>query len=295
MAKTIDIASPARTQAILNQYGLRAKKKFGQNFLTDGNILSGIVQAADLTKEDLVVEIGPGIGGLTEYLARAAKKVLAFEIDPDMVKILAETLAPYDNVQIVEQDVLEANLKTVLAESFGEKSAVKVVANLPYYITTPILLALLQAGIHWEKLVVMMQKEVADRLSAKPGTKEYGVLTVMLDYYASVAIALKVPAKAFNPAPNVDSAVVTLTPKPAEKPVDHPKQLFSLVKACFAHRRKSLWNNLLQRFGKEEAVKEGLTQALQLAEIDPGIRAERLTLADFTRLYEALKEKKVLQ
>ncbi|CAK1223301.1 16S rRNA (adenine(1518)-N(6)/adenine(1519)-N(6))-dimethyltransferase RsmA [Fructobacillus fructosus] len=295
MAKTIDIASPARTQAILNQYGLRAKKKFGQNFLTDGNILSGIVQAADLTKEDLVVEIGPGIGGLTEYLARAAKKVLAFEIDPDMVKILAETLAPYDNVQIVEQDVLEADLKTVLAESFGEKSAVKVVANLPYYITTPILLALLQAGIHWEKLVVMMQKEVADRLSAKPGTKEYGVLTVMLDYYASVAIALKVPAKAFNPAPNVDSAVVTLTPKPAEKPVDHPKQLFSLVKACFAHRRKSLWNNLLQRFGKEEAVKEGLTQALQLAEIDPGIRAERLTLADFTRLYEALKEKKVLQ
>ncbi|GAP01220.1 dimethyladenosine transferase [Fructobacillus fructosus] len=295
MAKTIDIASPARTQAILNQYGLRAKKKFGQNFLTDGNILSGIVQAADLTKEDLVVEIGPGIGGLTEYLARAAKKVLAFEIDPDMVKILAETLAPYDNVQIVEQDVLEADLKTVLAESFGEKSAVKVVANLPYYITTPILLALLQAGIHWEKLVVMMQKEVADRLSAKPGTKEYGVLTVMLDYYASVAIALKVPAKAFNPSPNVDSAVVTLTPKPAEKPVDHPKQLFSLVKACFAHRRKSLWNNLLQRFGKEEAVKEGLTQALQLAEIDPGIRAERLTLADFTRLYEALKEKKVLQ
>ncbi len=295
MAKTIDIASPARTQAILNQYGLRAKKKFGQNFLTDGNILSGIVQAADLTKEDLIVEIGPGIGGLTEYLARAAKKVLAFEIDPDMVKILAETLAPYDNVQIVEQDVLEADLKTVLAESFGEKSAVKVVANLPYYITTPILLALLQAGIHWEKLVVMMQKEVADRLSAKPGTKEYGVLTVMLDYYASVAIALKVPAKAFNPAPNVDSAVVTLTPKLAEKPVDHPKQLFSLVKACFAHRRKSLWNNLLQRFGKEEAVKEGLTQALQLAEIDPGIRAERLTLADFTRLYEALKEKKVLQ
>ena len=295
MAKTIDIASPARTQAILNQYGLRAKKKFGQNFLTDGNILSGIVQAADLTKEDLIVEIGPGIGGLTEYLARAAKKVLAFEIDPDMVKILAETLAPYDNVQIVEQDVLEADLKTVLAESFGEKSAVKVVANLPYYITTPILLALLQAGIHWEKLVVMMQKEVADRLSAKPGTKEYGVLTVMLDYYASVAIALKVPAKAFNPAPNVDSAVVTLTPKPAEKPFDHPKQLFSLVKACFAHRRKSLWNNLLQRFGKEEAVKEGLTQALQLAEIDPGIRAERLTLADFTRLYEALKEKKVLQ
>lgn len=293
MAKTIDIASPARTQAILNQYGLRAKKKFGQNFLTDGNILSGIVDAAELTKEDNVVEIGPGIGGLTEYLARAAKQVLAFEIDPDMVKILAETLSPYDNVQVLEQDVLEADLKTVLFDAFGENAPVKVVANLPYYITTPILLALLQAGINWQKLVVMMQKEVADRLSAKPGTKEYGVLTVMLDYYASVSVALKVPAAAFNPAPNVDSAVVSLSPKPAEHPVDEPKQLFSLVKACFAHRRKSLWNNLLQRFGKEEETKVKLTSALEKAGIEPGIRAERLTLAEFTDLYNALKVESV--
>ncbi|MBS9334938.1 16S rRNA (adenine(1518)-N(6)/adenine(1519)-N(6))-dimethyltransferase RsmA [Fructobacillus sp. M1-13] len=294
MAKTIDIASPARTQAILNQYGLRAKKKFGQNFLTDGNILSGIVSAADLGPEDHVVEIGPGIGGLTEYLARAAKAVLAFEIDPDMVKILAETLAPYDNVQVREQDVLEADLKTVLAKYFGEGAAVKVVANLPYYITTPILLALLQADLNWQQLVVMMQKEVADRLSAKPGTKEYGVLTVMLDYYAAVSVALKVPAAAFNPAPNVDSAVVSLTPKPAERPVDSPKQLFSLVKSCFAHRRKSLWNNLLQRFGKEEGVKDQLRAALQEAGIESGIRAERLTLSDFTDLYLALKKQELL-
>ncbi|MBS9337788.1 16S rRNA (adenine(1518)-N(6)/adenine(1519)-N(6))-dimethyltransferase RsmA [Fructobacillus parabroussonetiae] len=294
MAKTIDIASPARTQAILNQYGLRAKKKFGQNFLTDGNILSGIVAAADLTKEDHVVEIGPGIGGLTEYLARAAKDVLAFEIDPDMVKILSETLAPYDNVQVLEQDVLEADLKTVLADAFGDQESVKVVANLPYYITTPILLALLQADLNWQQLVVMMQKEVADRLAAKPGTKEYGVLTVMLDYYATVSVALKVPAAAFNPAPNVDSAVVSLQPKPAEKPVDQPKQLFSLVKACFAHRRKSLWNNLLQRFGKEESTKDKLRLALDKAGIEPGIRAERLTLAEFTDLYGSLKDENVL-
>ncbi|MBS9335738.1 16S rRNA (adenine(1518)-N(6)/adenine(1519)-N(6))-dimethyltransferase RsmA [Fructobacillus papyrifericola] len=294
MAKTIDIASPARTQAILNQYGLRAKKKFGQNFLTDGNILAGIVAAANLTKEDHVVEIGPGIGGLTEYLARAAKDVLAFEIDPDMVKILSETLAPYENVQVLEQDVLEADLKTVLAGAFGDQEAVKVVANLPYYITTPILLALLQADLNWQQLVVMMQKEVADRLSAKPGTKEYGVLTVMLDYYASVSVALKVPAAAFNPAPNVDSAVVSLTPKPAEEPVDEPKQLFSLVKACFAHRRKSLWNNLLQRFGKEEETKAKLTAALAASGIEAGIRAERLTLAEFTNLYKALKAEGLL-
>lgn len=288
MSQTIDIASPTRTQAILNQYGLRAKKKFGQNFLTDGNILSGIVDAADLAKTDHVVEIGPGIGGLTEYLARASKEVLAFEIDPDMVRILAETLQPYENVKVLEQDVLAVDLKTVLADNFGQGVPVKVVANLPYYITTPILLALLQAGINWQMLVVMMQKEVAERLSAKPGTKEYGVLTVILDYYASVNIALKVPAAAFNPAPNVDSAVVKLKPKPAENPVENPKQLFSLVKACFAHRRKSLWNNLLQRFGKEEQVKQGLTAALEQSEIDAGIRAERLTLAEFTRLYQAI-------
>ncbi|MCO0831736.1 16S rRNA (adenine(1518)-N(6)/adenine(1519)-N(6))-dimethyltransferase RsmA [Fructobacillus sp. W13] len=290
MAKTIDIATPMRTQAILNQYGLRAKKKFGQNFLTDGNILSGIVDAANLTKEDHVVEIGPGIGGLTEYLARAAKDVLAFEIDSDMVKVLSETLAPYDNVEVREQDVLEADLKTVLAEKFGEGEGVKVVANLPYYITTPILLALLQAGFNWRQLVVMMQKEVADRLAAKPGTKEYGVLTVMLDYYASVETALKVPAAAFNPAPNVDSAVVSLTPKPAERPVEKPAKLFSLVKSCFAHRRKSMWNNLTQRFGKEEETKDKLHAALDEAGIDQGIRAERLTLSDFTDLYLALQK-----
>ncbi|MBS9338832.1 16S rRNA (adenine(1518)-N(6)/adenine(1519)-N(6))-dimethyltransferase RsmA [Fructobacillus sp. M2-14] len=290
MAKTIDIASPARTQAILNQYGLRAKKKFGQNFLTDGNILSGIVDAANLTKEDHVVEIGPGIGGLTEYLARAAKDVLAFEIDSDMVKVLSETLAPYDNVEVREQDVLEADLKTVFAETFGEGEPVKVVANLPYYITTPILLALLQAGFNWQQLVVMMQKEVADRLAAKPGTKEYGVLTVMLDYYAQVETALKVPAAAFNPAPNVDSAVVSLTPKPAERPVEKPAKLFSLVKSCFAHRRKSLWNNLTQRFGKEEETKDKLHAALDEAGIDQGIRAERLTLGEFTDLFLALQK-----
>lgn len=290
MAKTIDIATPMRTQAILNQYGLRAKKKFGQNFLTDGNILSGIVDAANLTEDDHVVEIGPGIGGLTEYLARAAKDVLAFEIDSDMVEVLSETLAPYDNVEVREQDVLEADLKTVLAEKFGEGEGVKVVANLPYYITTPILLALLQAGFNWQQLVVMMQKEVADRLAAKPGTKEYGVLTVMLDYYAAVETALKVPAAAFNPAPNVDSAVVSLTPKPAERPVEKPAKLFSLVKSCFAHRRKSLWNNLTQRFGKEEETKDKLHAALDEAGIDQGIRAERLTLGQFTDLYLALQK-----
>lgn len=290
MEKSIKIANPMRTQAILNQYGLRAKKKFGQNFLTDQNILTGIVDAAELSKEDAVVEIGPGIGGLTEYLALAADEVLAFEIDRDMVKVLSETLAPYDNVTVQNNDVLEVNLKQTLAEHFGADRSVKVVANLPYYITTPILLGLLQAQINWSRLVVMMQKEVADRLTAEPGTKEYGVLSITLSYYANVQTALKVPRTAFNPAPNVDSAVVSLTPREPDQPVDHPDQLFSLVKATFAHRRKSLWNNLLQRFGKEEETKERLTKALDQSNIQPGVRAEKLTLNQLTDLYLALME-----
>ncbi|GAP02386.1 dimethyladenosine transferase [Fructobacillus pseudoficulneus] len=290
MEKSIKIASPMRTQAILNQYGLRAKKKFGQNFLTDANILTGIVAAAELTKEDAVVEIGPGIGGLTEYLAQAADQVFAFEIDPDMVKVLSETLSPYDNVTILNEDVLAVDLQADLAKHFGADRSVKVVANLPYYITTPILLALLQAKINWTNLVVMMQKEVADRLTAEPGTKEYGVLSIMLAYYANVTTALKVPRTAFNPAPNVDSAVVSLTPKQPDQPVEKPDQLFSLVKAAFAHRRKSLWNNLLQKFGKDEKIKERLTRALDQSKIEPGIRAERLTLNQLTDLYLALME-----
>lgn len=279
-----------RTQAILNQYGLRAKKKFGQNFLTDHNILSGIVGAANVTDQDAVVEIGPGIGGLTEYLAQAADQVLAFEIDRDMVRVLSETLAPYDNVTVENQDVLNVDLQDNLAGHFGLDRHVKVVANLPYYITTPILLALLQAGIAWDQIVVMMQKEVADRLSAKPGTKEYGVLSIILSYYANVETALKVPRTAFNPAPNVDSAVVSLTPRTPDQPVDRPDQLFALIKATFAHRRKSLWNNLLQRFGKEDETKERLRSALDQSQIDPGVRAERLTLNRLTDLYLALME-----
>ncbi|MDF7637024.1 16S rRNA (adenine(1518)-N(6)/adenine(1519)-N(6))-dimethyltransferase RsmA [Leuconostocaceae bacterium ESL0958] len=288
MAERIKIATPARTQAILNKYGLRAKKKLGQNFLTDGNILQAIVQAAAVTDQDDIVEIGPGIGALTEYLALAAKRVLAFEIDTDMVRILAETLSPYDNVQVLEADILSVDLKTVLAASLPSDQPIKVVANLPYYITTPILMALVQADINWSKIVVMMQKEVADRLTAQPGHKDYGVLSIMLAYYANIKQAVQVPRTAFNPAPNVDSAVVVLDQQAAALPVQEPKQLFSLVKACFAHRRKSLWNNLQQRFGKDEATRDRLKTALAEAEIEASVRAERLTLNNFTQLYWAL-------
>lgn len=289
MADVIDIANPIRTQAILNEYGLHAKKKLGQNFLTDLNILHGIVDTAEITKDDFVLEIGPGIGSLTEQLARAAKKVVALEIDSQMVAVLSDTLQPYDNVKVIENDVLKVDLNELIAAEFGRNVTVKVVANLPYYITTPILMQLLRANISWDNIVVMMQREVADRLNAKPGTKEYGVLTLTLQYFAQAQLAMKVAAASFNPAPNVDSAVVKLTPLTPEIVVDQPERLFGVIKGSFSHRRKSLWNNMLQTYGKDAATKEKITTALESAGISPAIRAERLELAEFTTLYLALR------
>lgn len=289
MADVIDIANPIRTQAILNEYGLHAKKKLGQNFLTDLNILHGIVDTAEITNDDFVLEIGPGIGSLTEQLARAAKKVVALEIDSQMVAVLSDTLQPYDNVKVIENDVLKVDLNELIAAEFGQNATVKVVANLPYYITTPILMQLLRANISWDNIVVMMQREVADRLNAKPGTKEYGVLTLTLQYFAQAQLAMKVAAASFNPAPNVDSAVVKLTPLTPEIVVDQPERLFGVIKGSFSHRRKSLWNNMLQTYGKDSATKEKITTALESAGISPAIRAERLELAEFTTLYLALR------
>lgn len=289
MAEIIDIANPTRTQAILNQYNLRAKKKFGQNFLTDLNVLHGIVSAAEITSEDYVIEIGPGIGALTEQLAKSAKKVVAFEIDPQMVNVLSETLLPYDNVKIIEADILTVNLSDIIDAEFGQQSSVKIVANLPYYITTPILLQLLRANISWKNIVVMMQKEVADRLNAEVGTKAYGVLTLTVQYFAEAQLAIKVPASSFNPAPNVDSAVVKLTPLTPEIMVDKPEKLFQVVKGSFSHRRKSLWNNMIQTFGKTEETKTHIREALEKANVEPSIRAERLSLTELTTLYLKLE------
>ena len=295
MAEIIDIANPTRTQAILNAYGLHAKKKFGQNFLTDLDVLHGIVDTADITNEDYVIEIGPGNGSLTEQIARAAKKVLAFEIDTQMVKVLGETLKDYDNVKVIAGDILEMNLRQIITEEFGENAHVKVVANLPYYITTPILMQLLRTNITWDNIVVMMQREVADRLNADVGTKAYGVLTLTIQYFANAQLAIEVPATAFNPAPKVESAVVKLTPLVPQVIVDQPERLFGVIKGSFSHRRKSLWNNMLQTYGKDIYIKEKITAALKQADIDPSIRAERLNLTQLTTLYLALREQKLTQ
>ncbi|MBZ6003244.1 16S rRNA (adenine(1518)-N(6)/adenine(1519)-N(6))-dimethyltransferase RsmA [Leuconostoc gelidum subsp. aenigmaticum] len=295
MAEIIDIANPTRTQAILNAYGLHAKKKFGQNFLTDLDVLHGIVDTADITNEDYVIEIGPGIGSLTEQIARAAKKVLAIEIDTQMVKVLGETLKDYDNVKVISGDILEMNLRQIITEEFGENAHVKVVANLPYYITTPILMQLLRTNITWDNIVVMMQREVADRLNADVGTKAYGVLTLTIQYFANAQLAIEVPATAFNPAPKVESAVVKLTPLVPQVTVDQPERLFGVIKGSFSHRRKSLWNNMLQTYGKDIYTKEKITAALKQADIDPSIRAERLDLTQLTTLYLALREQNLTQ
>lgn len=290
MSDVPDIATPVRTQAIMNQFGINTKKSLGQNFLADINILKNIVAAGDVQKTDNVVEIGPGIGALTEQLARAAKQVVAFEIDDRLIPVLDHTMAPYDNVTIVHNDILKVDLEKEFAKQFEDVTApLKLVANLPYYITTPILMQVLQSGIHFDNIVVMMQKEVADRLSAEPGTKDYGSLTLAVQYRMNAKLAFTVSRTAFVPNPNVDSAIISLTPREplAIQPRDE-KRLFELFKIGFVMRRKTLWNNLTTAFGKGEAMQAKLTAALAAIDLDPRTRAEKLSLERFVELHNAL-------
>ncbi|MBM7543903.1 16S rRNA (adenine1518-N6/adenine1519-N6)-dimethyltransferase [Weissella beninensis] len=283
-----EIATPVRTQAIMNQYGIATKKSLGQNFLTDLNILRNIVAAAELGPDDDVVEIGPGIGALTEQLAKNAHQVLAFEIDDRLIPVLADTLSPYKNVKILQQDILKTDLPTTLAQELPGNGPKKLVANLPYYITTPILMNVLQSGVALTNIVVMMQKEVAERLAAKPGTKEYGSLSIIVQYRMNAEIAFIVPKTAFVPQPNVDSAIVKLTEREplTVMPFDE-KAFFKFVKGSFVHRRKSYWNNLLVLFGKSDDTKAKITAALAECAVDPKIRAERLDLRQFITLTNA--------
>ncbi|WP_159543274.1 16S rRNA (adenine(1518)-N(6)/adenine(1519)-N(6))-dimethyltransferase RsmA [Streptococcus halichoeri] len=285
------IADAKVTRAILDRHGFTFKKSFGQNFLTDTNILQKIVDTAQITPAVNVIEIGPGIGALTEFLAEKAAEVMAFEIDERLVPILADTLRDFENVQVINQDILKADLHQQIQQFKNPDLPIKVVANLPYYITTPILMHLIESKIPFQEFVVMMQREVADRISAKPNTKAYGSLSIAVQYYMEAKVAFIVPRTVFVPAPNVDSAILKMTRR--KEPlvsVQDEDFLFRVSKASFAYRRKTLWNNLTSHFGKTAVTKQRLTQALETAQISPTIRGEALSLADFARLADALKQ-----
>lgn len=284
-----DIATPNRTKEILKKYGFTFKKSLGQNFLIDTNILHRIVDHAEITEETGAIEIGPGIGALTEQLAKRAKKVLAFEIDQRLLPILADTLSPYPNAKVIHQDVLKADLKGTLEQEFENIEDLMVVANLPYYVTTPILMKLLEEQIPLRGIVVMLQKEVADRIAAKPGTKEYGSLSIAIQYYTEAETVMIVPKTVFNPQPNVDSAVIRLLrrPKPAVE-VQDEAFFFQVVRASFGQRRKTILNNLVNNLPNGKQKKADIEQALSTAEIDPKRRGETLSIQEFGKLSDQL-------
>ena len=284
-----DIATPNRTKEILKKYGFTFKKSLGQNFLIDTNILHRIVDHAEITEETGAIEIGPGIGALTEQLAKRAKKVLAFEIDQRLLPILADTLSPYPNAKVIHQDVLKADLKETLEQEFENIEDLMVVANLPYYVTTPILMKLLEEQIPVRGIVVMLQKEVADRIAAKPGTKEYGSLSIAIQYYTEAETVMIVPKTVFNPQPNVDSAVIRLLrrPKPAVE-IQDEAFFFQVVRASFGQRRKTILNNLVNNLPSGKQKKADIEQALSTAEIDPKRRGETLSIQEFGKLSDQL-------
>ena len=284
------IADYSVTKAVLERHGFTFKKSFGQNFLTDTNILQKIVDTAEIDDKVNVIEIGPGIGALTEFLAERAAQVMAFEIDHRLVPILADTLRDFDNVTVVNEDILKVDLAQHIQNFKNPDLPIKVVANLPYYITTPILMHLIESGIPFSEFVVMMQKEVADRISAQPNTKAYGSLSIAVQYYMTAKVAFIVPRTVFVPAPNVDSAILKMVrrPEPAVA-VEDEKFFFKISKASFTHRRKTLWNNLTGYFGKTEEVKDKLTKALDQAGLSPSVRGEALGLEEFASLADALK------
>ncbi len=284
-----DIATPIRTKEILNKYGFSFKKSLGQNFLIDPNILRNIVSHANLTENSGAIEVGPGIGALTEHLARAAKKVVSFEIDQRLLPVLEDTLSPYNNVKIVHSDILKADVEQVIKDEMPDIDDIMVVANLPYYVTTPILMKLLNDRLPIRGFVVMMQKEVADRITAKPGTKEYGSLSIAIQYYVTAEVAMVVPKTVFIPQPNVDSAVIRLIKhdEPPVKVIDEDF-FFEVTRASFAQRRKTILNNLQAGLTLGKEKKQLIVEALEKSGIEPTRRGETLSIREFGQLADAL-------
>ncbi|MBT2215783.1 16S rRNA (adenine(1518)-N(6)/adenine(1519)-N(6))-dimethyltransferase RsmA [Virgibacillus dakarensis] len=287
MASKKYIATPTRTNEILNKYQFFFKKSLGQNFLVDVNILGNIIREAGIDKQAGVIEIGPGIGALTEQLAIHANNVIAFEIDQRLLPILEDTLDGYDNINLIHQDILEADVHAAIKANFQPEQAIHIVANLPYYITTPILMKLLREKLPIVSITVMIQQEVAARMAAEPNSKSYGSLSIAVQYYTNAKVVMHVPKSVFMPKPNVDSSVLKLTIKDTP-PVDvlDEEYFFTLVRAAFAQRRKTLKNNLTNYF-KGTFVKEDINMILDSIGVDGARRGESLTMTEFAKLANA--------
>ena len=283
------LGNPKNTIEVIQKYQFAFQKKFGQNFLIDPHVLDKIIGAAGVTKEDMVLEIGPGIGTMTQYLAEAAGKVVAVEIDNNLIPILKETLADYDNITIINEDILKVDIKK-LAEEYNGGRPIKVVANLPYYITTPIIMGLFESNVPIDNITVMVQKEVADRMQVGPGSKDYGALSLAVQYYAEPYIVANVPPNCFIPRPNVGSAVIRLT-RHKEMPVQvtDPKLMFRLIRASFNQRRKTLANGL-KNSPELDYTKEEIEAAIEALGRGASIRGEALTLEEFAKLADLLSE-----
>ncbi|BCN28743.1 16S rRNA (adenine(1518)-N(6)/adenine(1519)-N(6))-dimethyltransferase RsmA [Anaeromicropila herbilytica] len=284
------LGNPKNTIEILNKYHFVFQKKFGQNFLIDTHVLEKIIAAAGITKDDMVLEIGPGIGTMTQYLCENAREVVAVEIDKKLIPILEDTLSEYDNVTVINEDILKVDIKK-LAEEKNHGKPIKVVANLPYYITTPIIMGLFESKVPIDNITVMVQKEVADRMEVGPGTKDYGALSLAVQYYAKPYIVANVPANCFMPRPNVGSAVIRLT-RHQNPPVvaDDEDLMFRIIRASFNQRRKTLLNGL-NNSSEVNLPKETILEAIHELEVAENIRGEALTLEQFAKLSNIIKRK----
>lgn len=286
-----ELGNPQNTIAVLKKYNIHFQKKFGQNFLIDTHVLEKIIASAGVMEDDFVLEIGPGIGTMTQYLCESAGKVMAVEIDGKLVPVLKDTLSAYDNVMVVNEDILKLDMVQI-AQEYNEGKPIKVVANLPYYITTPIIMELFESHVPLESVTVMVQKEVADRMQAAPGSKEYGALSLAVQYYAKAEIVANVPPNCFMPRPNVGSAVIRLTCH-KENPVKvaDEKFMFRIIRASFNQRRKTLQNGLGNDTGLS-VTKEEAAKALEKMGLSQTIRGERLSLEQFAQLSNLLQERK---
>ncbi|MFO3694247.1 16S rRNA (adenine(1518)-N(6)/adenine(1519)-N(6))-dimethyltransferase [Staphylococcus felis] len=285
-----DIATPSRTRALLEEHGFSFKKSLGQNFLIDVNIINKIIEASGIDQNTGVIEVGPGMGSLTEQLAKHAKSVVAFEIDQRLIPVLTETLSPYDNVTVINEDILKADVSQAIKRHLSGCDQILVVANLPYYITTPILLTLLEEHLNIDGYVVMMQKEVGERLNADVGTKAYGSLSIVAKYYTETSKVTTVPKTVFMPPPNVDSIVIKLMRR--SEPlvaIDNEKEFFKMTKGAFSQRRKTILNNYQNLFIEGKQHKEDIIKWLESAEINPKRRGETLSIHEYARLYNELK------